>query len=180
MILEGRTSFDCEPTLSSSRVVDFCRDGARAESFVHSTVPPPHRGAPRTLTAPAALLSPGYILFEGVVPEEVNTRCFDFLNAHAERCSTPGTAEYVANELEGRTPREGEPIELLAEPWFVDAVLLCPAVLGAVRTLLGPDFGLPAALGNHRIPLDGIGEAQAWHHVRALRLLPLAPHCQLW
>ena len=107
-----------------------------------------------------------------MVPEAVNARCFDFLDAHAERCSTPGTAEHSANVLEGRTPREGEPIELLAEEWFVEAVLLCPAVLGAVRTLLGPDFGLPAALGNHRIPLDGIGEAQAWHHVRALNAAP--------
>ena len=43
------------------------------------------------------------------------------------RCSTPGTAEHAANVLEGRTPREGEPIELLAEEWFVEAVLLCPA-----------------------------------------------------
>ena len=43
-----------------------------------------------------------------MVPEAVNARCFDFLDAHAERCSTPGTAEHAANVLEGRTPREGE------------------------------------------------------------------------
>ena len=28
--------------------------------------------------------------------------------------------------------------DLLREEWFVDAVVLCPAVIGAVRTLLGP------------------------------------------
>ena len=166
MILEGRTSFDCEPTLTSSQVVDFCRNGAELH---YSPCPHPTR----RVHALTDCCPPGYILFEGVVPEAVNARCFDFLDAHAERCSTPGTAEHAANVLEGRTPREGEPIELLQEPWFVEAVLLCPAVLGAVRTLLGPDFGLPAALGNHRIPLDGVGEAQAWHHVRALPLLPL-------
>ena len=40
MILEGRTSFDCEPTLTSSQVVDFCRNGARS-FIIHPTPTPP-------------------------------------------------------------------------------------------------------------------------------------------
>ena len=34
---------------------------------------------------------------------------------------------------------------------LVDSVLLCPAVAGAVRTLLGPGFGLPILIDNHRV-----------------------------
>ena len=44
-----------------------------------------------------------------------------------------------------------DPVELFAEPWFVTNVLLNPAVAGAVRSLLGPEFGLPVLLSNHRV-----------------------------
>ena len=34
-------------------------------------------------------------------------------------------------------PSDVDPVALLGEDWFVDQVLLCPAVIGSVRSLLG-------------------------------------------
>ena len=56
----------------------------------------------------------------------------------------------------------GEPAELFQEEWFVDNVLMCPAVMGAVRSLLGPGFGLPILISNHRASCPA--PAQGWHH----------------
>jgi hypothetical protein len=116
MIIDKRTSFDCAPSLSSSAVIDFCRDG--------------------------------YMVFAGVVPPTINERCCEFLDAHT----------HAARDAHAAT------VGLFQEEWFVDEVLCCPTVVGAIRTLLGHDFGLPVMLSNHRAALDGIGEAQAWHH----------------
>ena len=47
--------------------------------------------------------------------------------------------------------------------WFVDAVLLCPEVVGAVRSLLGKDFGLPVLISNHRMTPDTTpADEQGW------------------
>lgn len=70
----------------------------------------------------------GYLILEGVVPDDINTRSFEF--------------------LEGQTFYE--PTEILHEPWFVDHVILNPAAAGAVRSLLGDHFGLPDLMSNHR------------------------------
>ena len=53
----------------------------------------------------------GLIVFDAAVPEAVNVRCFAFLDVHPD----------------------GDTAPLFREDWFVDAVLLCPAVIGAVR-----------------------------------------------
>lgn len=53
-------------------------------------------------------------------------------------------------------------VGLLSEEWFVDNVLMCPPVIGAIRTLLGPGFGLPIMLANHRATTPSL--AQGWHH----------------
>ena len=108
MILERRTHFDCEPTLTDSQVLDFTKAG--------------------------------YLKLEGVVPDEVSARCFAWLDEHAA-------------ELDPETnpaQRTNEPVGLFEQEWFVDGVLCCPAVVGAVRSLLGADFGLPILLSNHR------------------------------
>ena len=38
---------------------------------------------------------------------------------------------------------------LLKEDWFVQGMVLCPPVIGAIRSLLGANFGLPSAMSNH-------------------------------
>ena len=44
----------------------------------------------------------------------------------------------------------------------MENVLMCPAVMGAVRSLLGPGFGLPILISNHRASCPA--PAQGWHH----------------
>ena len=74
----------------------------------------------------------GWLSFPSVVPQEVNERCVEFLgelattNAEANGGSNPGHFG----------PSDVDPVQLLGQDWFVDEVLLCPAVIGAVRSLL--------------------------------------------
>jgi hypothetical protein len=99
--------YDCEPTLTDTQVLSFCKNG--------------------------------FLMMEGVVPDEINRRTCEFLEAHPQNA----------------------PREILEEDWFVDSVILNPQAAGAVRSLLGANFALPIGMANHRIqcPLP----AQNWH-----------------
>ena len=44
-----------------------------------------------------------------------------------------------------------EPTEILKEDWFVEHVILNPMAAGAIRALLGRDFGLPILMSQHRL-----------------------------
>ena len=80
----------------------------------------------------------GHLVFEAVVPEEINQRTCDFL-LHDEVTEN-----------------------LLEEDWFVDNVLLSPPVAGAVRSLLGRNFKLTMPfIFNHLS--EEPQEAQGWH-----------------
>lgn len=81
----------------------------------------------------------GFLMLDGIVPAEINQRTVAYLEAH------PG----------------GEPSGILQEDWFVDNVLLHPAAAGAVRALLGPHFGLPRLMSNHRVQTPA--PSQQWH-----------------
>ncbi len=81
----------------------------------------------------------GFLLLDAVVPAEINERSVAFLEAH------PGS----------------EPTAILHEDWFVNNVLVQPQVAGAVRSLLGPNFGLPGLISNHRVQTPA--GAQQWH-----------------
>ena len=100
-------TYECEPTLDDSEVLNFCKKG--------------------------------FLMFEGVVPDDVNRRTLDFLDA------SPGI----------------EPTEILDEDWFANAVVLQPEVAGAVRSLLGNHFGMPILMSNHRVECPQ--PAQEWH-----------------
>ena len=81
----------------------------------------------------------GILMLEGVVDDDVNRRTNDYLDEH-----------------------DGEqPTEILSEDWFVDAVIKNPQAAGAIRSLLGKDFGLPIGMANHRVETPG--PAQDWH-----------------
>ena len=87
----------------------------------------------------------GFHVFEGVVPEEINRKTIEFLEV----------------ESGGPPPSPGDPNELLHENWFVKNVIVLPEVAGAVRSLLGKEFGLPIHMTNHRAtPPSG---SQFWH-----------------
>ncbi len=99
--------------------------------------------------------------FRAVVPEHINLRCVRFLaqlaarNRRANGGVNPGHFG----------PSDVDPVALLGEDWFVDEVLLCPKVIGAVRSLLGARVGLPVLLHNHRItPANSPAPEQSFHH----------------
>ena len=81
----------------------------------------------------------GFLTLEGVVDDETNRRT----NAYAE-------------EHDGL-----EPNELLDHEWFLNGVIKNEHAAGAIRSLLGKDFGLPILISNHRTqtPMP----AQEWH-----------------
>lgn len=81
----------------------------------------------------------GYLMLEGVVPNEINRRTVEYLNEHVE----------------------DEPSGILEETWFVDGVIKNPQAAGAVRSLLGKDFELPSMMANHRVECPA--PATNWH-----------------
>ena len=95
---------DCEPTLTDTEVIEFCKKG--------------------------------FLMLEGVVPREINRRAFDFIDTH------------------GHVPIRGE-------EWFMENVLLNREAAGAVRSLLGANFGMPIGVANHRVECPN--SAQGWH-----------------
>ena len=101
-------TFDCEPTLTDTEVLKFCREG--------------------------------FLMMEGLVPDEINRRTFAYLDEH---------------------PSKG-PSSIILEDWFRDNVLLEPQVAGAVRSILGTAVGLPVLMSNHRVQCPApLGD---WHH----------------
>ncbi|MCZ6675922.1 MAG: phytanoyl-CoA dioxygenase family protein [Candidatus Poribacteria bacterium] len=82
----------------------------------------------------------GYMVLEGVVPDEINRRTIAYCDEH------PGI----------------EPSGILKEDWFIENVIVNPAAAGAVRSLLGADFHLPVLMSNHRVtcPIQDVG---GWH-----------------
>ncbi len=84
----------------------------------------------------------GYLLFPGVVSEEINERTIEFIEKN------PGPVDY-------------EPSHILDEDWFVKNVICQPDAAGAVRCLLGRDFGLPILMSSHRVECPQ--PAQEWH-----------------
>ena len=101
-------TYDCEPTLTDSQVLDFCKNG--------------------------------YLLLEGVVPDEINRMTTDYLQ---------GDVFY-------------EPTGIIDEKWFIDEVILNRVAAGAVRSLLGANFHIPILMSNHRVtgPYPATG---GWH-----------------
>ena len=71
----------------------------------------------------------GYLMLEGVVPDEINKKTTQFLEE-----------------------RTGETFgKIVDEDWFVDNVLTNPQAAGAVRSLLGKDFSLTMPyMANHQ------------------------------
>ena len=123
---ENRT-FDCEPTLTDTQVLDFCRLG--------------------------------YLILEGVVPDDINQRAIEYLEGRL-----PANPTYIP---EGMTTQDLERIRkannstLLLEDWFIEQVALNPQVAGVLRSLLGKNVGLPVVIGHHRVQCPE--PPQKWH-----------------
>jgi hypothetical protein len=82
----------------------------------------------------------GYLMLEGVVPDDVNRKTMEYCDQHSNM----------------------EPSGILMEDWFVENVIVHPEAAGAVRSLLGANFHLPILMSNHRVqgPIQAVG---GWH-----------------
>eukprot|EP01045_Picozoa_sp_COSAG04_P019540 COSAG04_NODE_1907_length_5257_cov_9.841411_8_plen_265_part_00 len=145
---------------------------------------PPHTGGgysdlcthdcPPTLTDTEVLefCKSGFIKLEAVVPSWVNEKAF-------ARC---GEIDSVPNEERGgKLPNE--PSALLAEDWFVEHVIKCPAVVGAVEMIVQGVFSkvqLLVALLPVDFPLPRLHKAVAQipraTKATALRPVPVGDH----
>ena len=94
-----------------------------------------------------------------MVPDAISERCCAFLDDHP----SGEPSELFQEECASHSCRPILHFLPRLRRWFVDAVLLCPEVVGAVRSLLGPGFGLPILISNHRGQCPA--PPQAWHHV---------------
>ena len=112
-------TYDCEPTLNDSEVLEFCKNG--------------------------------YMLLDRVVPSEINKKVTAWVNEPAGKAHVEN---YI--NLDDRYQ------DLAREQWFKDNVLLNDALAGALRSLLGKNFGLPSLIANHKSECP-IPEAQDWH-----------------
>ena len=95
----------------------------------------------------------GFLMLEEVVPDEINRRTNAFIEAHGH-------------------------LSLMQEEWFVENVLLNPQAAGAVRSLLGHNFVVPAGLANHRVECPA--SAQNWHRDGGSRYGPELNHLQVF
>ena len=125
---DNRT-FDCDPTLNDSQVLEFCREG--------------------------------YLMLPGAVPDEINERTCQYLNREIPVNPSWMPEGLTIAEVE-RMRETHEPSGILLEDWFVEHVLLNPALAGIMRSLLGAHTGLPVIVSNHRVECPA--EAQRWHH----------------
>ena len=98
----------------------------------------------------------GYLLLDGVVPDEINRRAVEFLDNDT----------YF------------EPTSILAEDWFMENVILNPAAGGAIRSLLGAGFTTPVLMSNHRVHMPR--EAQHWHRDGQSRYGPSLHYLQVF
>ena len=103
----------------------------------------------------------GHLLLPGVVPEEINRRVCDWLDG-----KVPATPSYLPEGLTHadleRIRGTHEPSGILLEEWFLEHVLLNPRLAGVMRSLLGPDVGLPVLVSHHFMQCPAA--AQRWHH----------------
>ena len=98
----------------------------------------------------------GYLLLDGVVPEEINHKAVAFLDSDT----------YY------------EPTDILAEDWFIENVTLNPAAAGAIRSLLGAGFTAPVLMSNHRVHMPQ--PAQHWHRDGQSRYGPALHYLQVF
>ena len=98
----------------------------------------------------------GFMMLESVVSDEINQRTDEYADANPVL----------------------EPTALLGERWFVDNVILNDRGVGAVRSLLGGNVGLPRRVANHRAecPLP----AQDWHNDSGSKYGPELNHLQVF
>ena len=92
----------------------------------------------------------GHLLLKGVVPDEINQKCCDWLDGKIPLDPSFTPPGMTLDELE-RIRGSHEPSAILLEDWFIEHVLLNPQLAGALRSLLGASVGLPVITSHHRV-----------------------------
>jgi len=92
---EVNRTFDCEPTLTDTQVLQYCRDG--------------------------------YFQLQGIVPDEINQRTCDYLNGDLPINPSFMPDGLTHADLE-RMRDTHEPSSILLEDWYIEHVLLNPAL----------------------------------------------------
>lgn len=82
----------------------------------------------------------GYLLLEGVVPNQINQRVREYLEDDS----------YY------------EPTSILNENWFLKEVIQNKEAAGAIRSLLGSNFHTPVLMSNHRVT-GPFPATSGWH-----------------
>lgn len=122
-------TFDCDPTLTDSQVLEFCREG--------------------------------YILLPGVVSAEANDKSCAYLEGRLEPDPVWLPDGWTKADVD-RVRETHEPTTIFLEEWFIQDVLLNPQLTGLMRSLLGPNVGMPILASHHATQCPQ--EAQGWHH----------------
>jgi len=103
----------------------------------------------------------GFLLLPGAVPDEINRRTCAYLEG-----KIPINPSYIPEGLTRadleRIRVTHEPSTIFLEDWFIEQVLLNPALTGVMRSLLGPNVGLPVLASHHRVECPA--QPQGWHH----------------
>ena len=102
----------------------------------------------------------GYLIHRGAVPDEINQRTCDYLEGRI-----PANPSHIPDGLSHedleRIRKTHEPSTIFLEDWFVEHVLLNEHLVGAMRSLLGANVGLPVLASHHRAKCPNAG--QGWH-----------------
>ena len=112
-------TYNCEPTLNDTQVLEFCKYG--------------------------------FLVLEAVVSDEVNKKTVQFMEEQVERLGHTKDKVGYGSGVD----------DMLNESWFMNSVIKNPAAAGAVRSLLGKNFGLPNRISSHRPVCPQ--PAQEWH-----------------
>lgn len=103
----------------------------------------------------------GYLLLEGAVPDEINRQTCDYLEGKVEAEPAYIPEGMTMADIE-RIRGSHEPSVLFLEAWFLRHVLLNERLVGIIRSLLGPEVGLPVLASHHGVECPQ--PAQGWHH----------------
>ena len=102
----------------------------------------------------------GYLVLEGVVPDEINQRSCDYLDGKGPINPAFIPPGMTLEDLEQMRDSH-EPSSIFLEDWFVEHVLLNAQLAGVLRSLLGANVGLPIIASHHLAQCPQ--PPQGWH-----------------
>lgn len=103
----------------------------------------------------------GFLLLEGIIDEDTNTKTRAFLAGEIEPSPTRIPQGLTLADLASMAISP-HPSSIIFEEWFMAGMLLNKRLIGVIRSLLGANVGLPVRVANHRVECPD--KALSWHH----------------